>query len=107
MDESATIFRSGLLNGNDLLYLKMRGAAGDLLSHFLTREGELIESPVEARLIGTSLETLRTLKCVVGVAAGAVKAEAIRAALIGGYLHILITDEDTAALILGQPRAAR
>ena len=100
MDESATIFRSGTLNTNDLMYLKMRGAAGDLLSHFLTRDGELIDSPVEDRLIGASLETLRSLRNVVGVAAGPVKAEAIRAVLRGRYLDTLITDDDTAVRIL-------
>ena len=78
----------------------MRGAAGDLLSHFLTRDGQLIESPVEERLIGASLDTLRSLRNVIGIAAGTVKAEAIRAALLGGYLDTLITDEETALRIL-------
>ncbi len=100
MDESATIFHTGILNANDMLYLRMRGAAGDLLSHFLTRDGELIESPVEERLIGASLSTLRQLSNVIGVAAGIVKAEAIRAVLRGGYLDTLITDEETALQIL-------
>ena len=100
MDENATIFRTGVLNENDLAYLKMRGAVGDLLSHFLMRDGTPVDSPVEGRLIGTSLETLRTLQRVVGVAAGTVKAEAIRAALMGAYLDILITDDSTAERIL-------
>ena len=100
MDESATIFHTGILNANDMLYLRMRGAAGDLLSHFLTRDGKLIESPVEERLIGASLDTLRSLDNVIGIAAGTVKAEAIRAALLGGYLDTLITDEETALRIL-------
>ena len=100
MDENATIFRTGVLNENDLAYLKMRGAVGDLLSHFLTRDGNLVDSPVEGRLIGTPLETLRSLNRVVGVAAGTVKAEAIRAALVGGYLDILVTDDRTAIKIL-------
>ena len=100
MDENATIFRTGVLNENDLAYLKMRGAIGDLLSHFLTRDGTLVDSPVESRLIGTSLETLLSLHRVVGVAAGTVKAEAIRAVLRGGFLDILVTDDRTAEKIL-------
>ena len=106
MDESATIFHTGILNANDMLYLRMRGAAGDLLSHFLTRDGKLIESPVEERLIGASLDTLRSLDNVIGIAAGTVKAEAIRAALLGGYLDTLITDEETALRILQQEETA-
>ena len=37
MHESATIFKSGVLNNNDFLYLSMQGAVGDLLSHFFDK----------------------------------------------------------------------
>ena len=100
MDENATIFRTGLLNGNDLLYLTMRGAKGDVLSHFLDGDGRLIMSPVEERLIAASLDDLKKLKNVIGVAAGTVKADAIRAVLRGGILDILITDTETAEAVL-------
>ena len=36
---------------------------------------------------------------VIGVAAGESKVEAIHAALLGGYLDVLVTDEDTAQLL--------
>lgn len=100
MDGSATIFQSGLLNSNDLLYLSMQGAKGDVLSHFVDENGALIHSPIEDRLIATSMEVLSQLRNVIGVAAGPVKAEAIRAVLKGGILDTLITDADTAEAIL-------
>ena len=99
MDMSATIFHSGVLNNNDLLYLSMKGAKGDVLSHFLDSEGNPVSSPIEDRLIATSLDKLRNLHHVIGVAAGKVKAEAIRSALKGHFLDILITDTDTAQAI--------
>ena len=105
MDGNATIFRTGLLNSNDLLYLTMRGAKGDVLSHFLDGDGQLIMSPVEERLIATSLDRLKKLKNVIGVAAGTVKADAIRAVLRGGYLDILITDTETAEAVLEEDPA--
>lgn len=100
MHESATIFKSGVLNHNDFLYLKMQGAAGDLLSHFIDKNGELLQTPLEDRLISTPLATLKKLKNVIGVAAGDSKVEAIRAALRGKYLDVLITDDRTAQQIL-------
>ena len=100
MDGSATIFRSGILNQNDLLYLTMQGAKGDVLSHFLDDQGRQIGGPVEDRLVSTSLERLRGLKHVIGVAAGIVKAEAIQAALRGKILDVLITDTETAEAVL-------
>ncbi len=96
MHETATIFKSGILNRNDFLYLQMQGAVGDLLSHFIDGEGRLIETPLEERLISTSLDKLKELQNVIGVAAGDVKVNAIRAALRGGYLDVLITDDQTA-----------
>lgn len=100
MDGGATIFHSGILNSNDLLYLSMQGAKGDVLSHFVDENGTLIHSPIEERLIATSMEVLSKLHNVIGVAAGPVKAEAIRAVLKGGILDTLITDADTAEAIL-------
>ena len=99
MHETATIIKSGILSRNDFLYLSMKGAVGDVLSHFINKDGELVESPVEDRLISTSLTTLRELKNVIGVAAGEAKVEAIRATLRGKYLDVLITDEPTAAIL--------
>ena len=99
MDMSATIFHSGILNNNDLLYLSMKGAKGDVLSHFLDSDGNPVSSSIEDRLIATSLDKLRKLHHVIGVAAGRVKAEAIRSALKGHFLDILITDTDTAQAI--------
>ena len=93
MDMSATIFHSGILNNNDLL------------SHFLDSEGNQVNSAIEERLFATSLEKLRNLKHVIGVAAGRVKAEAIRAALKGQILDILITDTDTAQAIQDMDKA--
>ena len=100
MDGSATIFHSGILNDSDLLYLAMKGAKGDVLSHFLDEEGQPVPNSFEDRLVATSLDTLRSLHHVIGVAAGLVKAEAIHAALKGSILDILITDTETAEAIL-------
>ena len=40
------------------------------------------------------------MRNVIGLAAGAQKVEAIRAALLGGFLDVLVTDEATATLLL-------
>lgn len=100
MHETATIFKTGVLNNNDFLYLKMQGAAGDLLSHFIDKNGELLHTPLEERLVSTPLSTLKQLDNVIGVAAGDSKVEAIRAALRGQYLDVLITDARTAQKVL-------
>lgn len=100
LHENSTIFKTGTLNKNDMLYLKMQGAVGDVLSHFIDKNGNLVSNPLEDRLIGISLDTLQTLKTVIGVAAGETKVEAIKAVLRGHYLNVLITDASTAEKLL-------
>jgi DNA-binding transcriptional regulator LsrR (DeoR family) len=100
LHEKSTIFSTGTLNNNDLLFLKMKGAVGDILSHFINKDGKLVDNSIEDRLIAQSLETLKTFPNVIGVAAGASKVNAISAALRGQYLDVLITDVDTAELLL-------
>ncbi len=100
MHDTATILRSGLISQNEMFRLRMAGSVGDVLCHFLDKNGQLIASDIEDRLISTPLNQLLTMDNVVGLAAGRHKAEAIRSVLRGGYLDILITDEPTAALLL-------
>lgn len=100
INEDATIIKNGIFTKNDFLYLSMQGAVGDILSHFIDKDGEPIQTDIEERLLSTSLQTLRTLPGVIGVAAGSSKLKAIRASLKGGYLNTLITDEQTALNLL-------
>lgn len=100
MDKSATIVTNGILSQKDLLYLSMQGAVGDVLCHFLDINGNQVESPIDGCLITTSLETLSKQNNVIGVAAGETKVNAIIGALNGGFLDVLITDQDTAELII-------
>ena len=106
MSDTSTIVKSGILNANDMLYLKMQGAVGDVLSHFIDKDGNLVPTGIEDRLISTPLETIKELKNVIGVAAGIKKVEAIRAALRGNYLDVLITDESTALGLIGEEDVA-
>ena len=100
LNDRATIVKNGILNQNDFTFLKMQGAVGDVLSHFLDKNGQVVSHDLEGRLMSTPMEQLKTLDNVIGAAGGADKAEAILAVLRGGYLDVLITDEDTAQLLL-------
>ena len=57
-------------------------------------------SAARRRPMSTPMDQLKTLDNVIGAAGGPDKAEAILAVLRGGYLDVLITDEDTAQLLL-------
>lgn len=99
MEDSATIIKSSILTYNDFLLLKMKGAVGDIICHFIDKDGRLVDTEIDSKLVNITLGALNELKNVIGVAAGKNKAAAITAALTGGYLDILITDESTAELL--------
>ncbi len=103
--EKATIFKDNKINRNDLVLLKMNGAVGDILSQFFDKDGNVIEFELHDRLISTKLDTLKEYNNVVGVAGGPDKVEAIHAALTGGYLDVLITDDETAESLLDNYKA--
>lgn len=98
--EGATVLRNGILNEGELAVLKMQGAVGDILNHFIDKDGNLIQTEIEDRVISTDLDKLRQLRNVVGIAGGKDKVTAIKAVLNGGYLNVLITDSDTATELL-------
>lgn len=96
MSDNATILQSGIATRNDFLYMKSQGIVGDVLNHFIDKNGDIIYTDFEKRLVSTPLEKIKSMRNVVGVAGGKNKIAAIKAALKGGYLDILITDEETA-----------
>ena len=100
VDSNATLLTNGTLNHSDVLLLSMQGAVSDMLCHFIDKDGNVIQSSLERRLMSTSLEQLKEMNNSIGVAGGNTKAEAILAALKGKYLDVLITDETTASNVL-------
>jgi DNA-binding transcriptional regulator LsrR (DeoR family) len=90
----------GYKSQKELDLLKKRGAVGEMHGEYFNSVGEPLELQHHHRLISIRLETLRKMKHVVGVAGGADKIEALQAALKGGFIHSLITDEMTAGALL-------
>jgi DNA-binding transcriptional regulator LsrR (DeoR family) len=67
---------------------------------FFDSAGEPVESPMNERVIGMELEQLRGLRRCVAVAGGRRKTAALRGALRGRYINVLITDVQTARALL-------
>jgi len=95
--QSSMLFAS-YVTDDELQELERRGAVGDLCGRFFDIHGE--QCLLMSELIGISLEQLKALGNVIGVAGGEEKASAILGALRGGYLNVLVTDTLTAGAIL-------
>ncbi len=79
-----------------------QGAVGDIGLRFYTINGTLIESNLNDRVIGISLDNLRNINRVVGIAGGVEKYNAILGAIRGGLINSLVTDVKTAKKLLEQ-----
>lgn len=83
--------------------LERQQAVGHLCGHHFDAEGRHIRTPLCDRTIGLDMERLKTLPRVVGVAWGESKLQAIRGAVLGGYISVLVTDRETAIQLLDMP----
>ncbi|MCL2594478.1 MAG: sugar-binding transcriptional regulator [Promicromonosporaceae bacterium] len=81
---------------DDLAALEAAGAVGDVCFRFINRDGELVRSSFDDRVIAIDPDVLRAVPRRVGIAGGSRKVEAIRGAMLGGWINILVTDRTTA-----------
>jgi DNA-binding transcriptional regulator LsrR (DeoR family) len=99
MDESLVV-TYGFDRPEQVAALKAAGAVGDLLGHFLDADGAPVDHQLNRRTVAVSLADLRRIRRLALVSGGARKTAIMRAALRGGYVKVLVTDEETAALLL-------
>ncbi|GAK13986.1 LsrR protein [Geomicrobium sp. JCM 19039] len=103
VSSEATFVQRENLTMNELAYIRKENGVGDILGQFYNQSGERLDLSLHRRLIGISIENLKTMYTI-GVAGGAEKLEAIHGALRGQYLAVLVTDEETAQSLLSMGR---
>lgn len=100
LSERSLMLELGLVNPEDAHSLRATGAVGDLLGHWLDRDGIEVNHPLNRRAISLNPEDLRKIKKVVLVSGGPYKAEIIRAVLLRNVVHELVIDESAALELL-------
>jgi DNA-binding transcriptional regulator LsrR (DeoR family) len=94
---------SGMIKPDEVVELKRVGACADLLGHFFSADGKMLDIDLSARATSMSAADLRKHR-IVAIAGGKAKVAALRAVLDSRVLHGLITDEATAqALVTDKP----
>jgi lsr operon transcriptional repressor len=96
----ASALHHGLVTIRQLQSYLAKGAIGDILGEWYDDRGEVLAIDLQPIRIGLPISALRDMTRVVAVAGGLAKAPAIRGALHGGYLDVLITTEDVAVALL-------
>ncbi|HGM5489511.1 TPA: sugar-binding transcriptional regulator [Serratia fonticola] len=101
LEPSQLLKNSGNYYGEAMLQtLAERGAVGDICLHYFNAQGEPVLDKEEDPVIGMELSQVRECPHVVALAGGVDKTNAIRGALKGGYIDVLITDYPTARQLI-------
>ncbi|MCB5221161.1 sugar-binding transcriptional regulator [Lactiplantibacillus pentosus] len=95
----AMLFNLGYLNATEIKRLQS-SSVGDIVSRFITKDGTIADSAINARTVGIQLEALKHKKYAILVAGSSRKVPSIHGALIGGYANVLITDSQSATALL-------
>ena len=101
IDPSPLLRSSGnALSDTDRAVLRAAGAVGDICLRYFDAEGASVASDVDDRIMGMTAHAIRSVPRRLAVAGGADKRSAIKGALAGGWLSVLVTDADTASWLL-------
>ena len=76
------------------------GSVGEIAARLYDVDGQPSAPHYSCRVVGLTLEEIRTIPYTIGVAATAAKALPLYGALRGGYLNSLVTDEGAARRLL-------
>jgi DNA-binding transcriptional regulator LsrR (DeoR family) len=101
LEPSVLLSRSGnVFSIAELETLRAANAVGDVCLRFFDGEGRHIQSELDARVFGIAPHQLNNVRRSVGIAGGRRKFAAIRAAIVGRWINIVITDRCTAECLL-------
>jgi len=106
-DHGSVHIDSGYLTETDLDRLVANGAVGDVVGRYLNAAGHIVDSEIDNRTVGLTLDEIRAAHRTIAVIAGKSKHPVARAVVKSGLCTVLITDEGTALDLLNGPTGSR
>ena len=95
-----SLFQGGHISKDTLATLQEAGAVGDVSGHYFDIHGDEANIDFQQHMVGISKDDFLNIPTRIAVAGNPAKAEAIYAALVGGYVSILISDGQTITKVL-------
>ena len=97
----STLVRAGYITGENLEKFARDGMAGDIALLFFDEDGATEKfRAFNDRVAGMPVEMMKKVRNRIGIAGGENRAEAIRGAIKGGFINMLITNIDAAEKLL-------
>lgn len=94
--------KSGYISDEESRRIQHAGGTAMVSGWFLDANGHVIDSSANERIIGVHPELFKGIPLVMGVAYGKHKRNGILSALRGGFINVLVTDEQAAAGVLNE-----
>jgi deoxyribonucleoside regulator len=101
----SAVRKSGYITKSEAGQIIKKGAVSDICGHHVDIMGRPSITNISDRIIGITLEQLKNVPVIIGVAAGNEKKEAVLGALRGSYINVLVIDEMLAHNILNSDEA--
>jgi DNA-binding transcriptional regulator LsrR (DeoR family) len=80
--------------------LSAAGVCGEVVGRLFDRDGVILDTPLDQRVIGIDVHQLRQVPHLITSSHGAYRAEATAAAVRAGLVHTLVVDDTLAAALL-------
>ena len=77
-----------------------KGAVGEIVGRIYDKNGQTVDEDLQRKMIGISLDKIAKIPVRIGMSYGKDKIEAIKCAIAGGLVNVLVTDVPTAELLL-------
>lgn len=91
----SSIFMAGYLGKNEILDIQNKGAVAHFCGLIIDQDGKIMDLDINHRIMSVDLPELKkNNRKIVGVAAGIKKSSAVLSVLKGGWLDVLITDQE-------------
>ncbi|HHW44807.1 MAG TPA: winged helix-turn-helix transcriptional regulator [Desulfotomaculum sp.] len=84
--------QGGYLTNSEINQLKSKGLVGDIILRFIDSDGNECDTDLRERTVGIGLDVFKNIKTKITIASGETKAYALKSALKGGLIDILIID---------------
>ena len=101
----SSLLRAGYVTEEEQNAIRATGAVGDICAQHYALNGQWLDIEINRRAVGISSDALSQIETVIGVAGSSRKGAAILGALQGGYVNVLITDDQAAQRVLSLHQA--
>lgn len=100
MQKDSSIIKAGIRTEEEYKELIQKGAVGEIVGRVYDKNGQTVDEDLQRKMIGISLDKIAKIPVRVGISYGKDKIEAIKGAIAGGLVNVLVTDVPTAELLL-------